>query len=202
MAHAMNDPEQPPELAGEALDRLVRAAGRSPADARRVDLLLGAVAVIVERPPTAAPMPEAERDLWASVGARFDRDLEADDDRRFLAAFGDLLDRSVIGDAALATLLGVDRSRISQRVSERSLYAFSAGEERCFPRWQLPDGKPLRGLRSVLGAVDPELHPLRVDRWFTSPNADLTIDDQAVDPVTWLTTGGSPAVAAALAPGR
>ena len=114
-------------------------------------------------------------------------------------AFVDLLDRSVEGDAAVAELLGVDRSRISQRLRARSLYAFTYGDARYFPTWQFVEGKTVAGLKDALAELDDDLHPLVVDHWFTTPSVDLEIDGAAVSPKTWLTTGGSPEPVAALA---
>lgn len=206
MAQAMRRDEDsgPPggSQLGDARDRIAAVAARSPADAAYVDVLLDTVAIVVERPRVAAPLPTAERDLWASVGASFDGARESDNDRKVIDAFARLLDRSLIGDAAMASALSVDRTRISQRLAEPSLYAFRAGDERCFPRWQVVAGKALRGLHPVLSALDPELHPLRVDRWFTTPHVDLEVDGEPVAPVTWLASGGAPEAATALVPGR
>ncbi len=132
----------------------------------------------------------AEAAIWRSVGATFGECLEAANGRRALAAFADLRERSIVGEASMAAALGVDRSRIDQWIDHGDLYAFVAGDERCFPRWQLVDGKPVRGLRAVLGALDPGLHPLVVDHWFTGPNVDLSIDGTPTAPISWLAMGG------------
>ncbi len=99
----------------------------------------------------------------------------------------------------MAELLGVDKSRVSQRVTERSLYAFNAGDDRCFPHWQLTGGRALPGLKTVLRELDVTLHPLAVDHWFTTANVDLEIDGEPVSPAFWLATGGDPQVTAHLA---
>jgi hypothetical protein len=192
-------PERTKRKGEQALDRLRTIAGRGGTDAALVVALLESAADTAESHSTISALPSAERDLWTSVGARFDKRARLKNDRRLVGAFGALLARSVVGDTAMAELLGVDRSRVSQRLADRSLYAFTAGEERCFPRWQLIDGKPFTGLKVVLRATDPALHPLTVDHWFTTPNVDLEIDDEPVSPVTWLATGGAPQAAADLA---
>lgn len=183
----------------QALDRLLAVAGRGSGDAAVVVALLESAADAAESHGVAGALPAAERDQWQAVGARFDKPARRRNDQRLMGAFGALLDSSVVGDAAMAKLLRVDKSRVSQRVADGSLYAFTAGDERCFPRWQLAKGKPLTGLKTVLRSIDPALHPLSVDHWFTTAHVDLEIDGKAVSPAFWLTTGGEPLVAADLA---
>lgn len=195
-------PERVRRKGETALERLVAIAGRGSTDATFVVALLESAADTAEQHRAIGALPTDERDLWAFVGARFDSQARRDNGTRLVGAFGDLVARSVVGDAALAELLGVDRSRVSQRLADHSLYAFVAGDERCFPRWQLADAKPLTGLKLVLRAIDPQLHPLAVDHWFTTPNVDLEIDDEPVSPASWLATGGDPQRAATLASDR
>ena len=99
-----------------------------------------------------------------------------------IAAHAELIAQSIQGDAAVADLLGVDRTRISQRLTERSLYSFQSGDERLYPKWQFDKRKTLRGLKTVLGALDPALHPLVVDHWFRTPNVDLDVNEAALSP--------------------
>lgn len=208
MAHVMRELEE--RLTGRGLpaaeavdfadvvERLVVTAERGRVDAVRVRALLEVVVEASE--PAARPaLPAAERAIWESVGARFDDDAGDRVRARHLAALADLVSRSVPGVPAMAERLGVDRSRISQRLAERSLYAFTLGSERWFPEWQLVDDRPLTGLKEVLAAVPAALHPLTVDHWFTRPSVDLEIGDEAVSPVDWLATGGEPAPLVALA---
>ncbi len=101
--------------------------------------------------------------------------------------------RSIRGDAALAKFLGVNRSRVSQRISERSLYSFAGiGGDRFYPKWQFADRKPLPGLRAVFAALAPKIHPLVVDHWVCTPSADLVVDGENLTPILWLQTGGDP----------
>jgi len=192
-------PERVRRKGEHALDRLLAVAGRGSGDAAIVVALLESAADAAESHSTAGALPSAERDQWQAVGAKLDKRARSRNDKRLVDAFGSLLGRSVIGDAAMAKLLGVDKSRVSQRVADRSLYAFTAGDERSFPRWQLGEAKPLAGLKMVLRALDPALHPLSVDHWFTMTNVDLEIDGRPVSPASWLATGGDAQVAANLA---
>ncbi|MCC5951144.1 MAG: hypothetical protein JJU45_03515 [Acidimicrobiia bacterium] len=182
-----------------ALDRLHAVAGRGGSDATIVVALLESAADAAESHGAISALPSAELHQWRAVGATFDKRSRARNDERLVDAFGSLLGRSVIGDAAMAEVLAVDKSRVSQRVADRSLYAFTAGDERGFPRWQIFEGKALPGLKLVLRSLDPELHPLSVDHWFTTENLDLEIDGTPVSPATWLATGGDAHNAANLA---
>lgn len=145
-------------------------------------------------------MPPAEAQLWRSVGARPATVSEsARVVARSAALIAQLVAASIEGDAAMAEVLGVDRSRVSQRVADRSLYCFDGPNGRLFPRWQLVGRKPLPGLREVLGVLRPTLHPLTVDHWMTTVNVDLIVDEEPVSPVEWLASGGPGKVVAALA---
>lgn len=156
-----------------------------------VEHLLEAVAKQAAEHTVAAELPASEREVWESVGARFDRpDAVAQAHARAAATFAELLAGSIVGDVAAARMLGVDRTRVSQKVSERSLFAVASGGERYFPLWQFVDGKPLRGLKEVLGALDEALHPLTVNHWFLTPNRELDLHGDAMSPVAWLATGG------------
>jgi hypothetical protein len=55
----------------------------------------------------------------------------------------------------------------------------------------------------VIPALSPELHPVSVWRWFTSPSTELTDEatpDTAISPRDWLLAGRDPNPVAALAP--
>ena len=198
MAHDVRAFEEwPTELRREgerALSHLFDLATSPDRQRAVVYLLQAAVEEVEDRPVAGGQLPEAEQAVWESVGADFsDPDAAGRGRARSVAAFAALMDRSIRGDAAVASYLKVDRSRVSQRVSERSLYSFAGGGgERFFPEWQFDDHGPIRDLRTVLVALDPRTHPLVVDHWARTPNVDLVVDDEALSPVTWLRTGGSP----------
>lgn len=188
-----------PELnrrVAEALEVLARGEGMHLV----VALLETAVRIAGE---TVAPgsLPDDERQRWESAGANFTEPRSAVDlaHRRTAVAVADLLARSVIGDAAMAATLGVSKSRVSQRVAERSLYGFACGTDRCFPRWQLVDGRTPAGLKEVLAVVGSTVHPLTVDAFFTRPSTELLIKGEGVSPMEWLASSGDPAVVVELA---
>ena len=200
MTHAMNLGEDLalPGRATSFVRRLQVVADRGPASSALVRALLDSIVERAERSTPSGALPAAERDLWVSVGAPLHVALGRPDTKA-VEAFADLLTRSVAGDATMAKLLRKDRSRISQRVAERSIYAFVAGDERFFPLWQIVDGAVPPSFRPVFESLDPKLHPLSVDHWFISPNVDLQVGNEPTSPAAWLATGGNPAEAAALA---
>jgi hypothetical protein len=114
------------------------------------------------------------------------------------AAFADLSAKS-LSVAEAARRLGVDTSRVRQRIYARSLYAFKQRGSWLLPPFQFRKKSLLPGLDAVVPAIRPALHPVAVSRWFTSPNPDLDLEGEAVSPVDWLAAGGDPAAAADLA---
>lgn len=99
----------------------------------------------------------------------------------------------------LAKRLGVDASRVRQRIYARSLYAFKHRGGWLVPSFQLEANMLVPGVEAVVSKLSPTLHPVAVSRWFTTPNADLVLGDEAVSPIAWLSAGGQPEVVAALA---
>lgn len=101
--------------------------------------------------------------------------------------------------AKTAKRLGVDTSRVRQRIYARSLYAFKRGGGWLVPAFQLRRRKIVPGLDAAVSALSPALHPVAVSRWFTTPKPDLVIDDSTVSPIDWLAAGGVPGIVASLA---
>lgn len=100
---------------------------------------------------------------------------------------------------ALAKRLGVDSSRVRQRIYAQSLYAFKHRGVWLIPLFQVKERALVPGLDEVIRRLHRGLHPVAVTRWFTSPNSDLMLDDSPAPPIAWLSGGGSPAVVASLA---
>lgn len=94
--------------------------------------------------------------------------------------------------AEAAESLGVDTSRVRQRIYARSLYAFKQHGGWLIPAFQLRGRKLVPGLDAVVSVLAPALHPVAVSRWFTTPNVDLVVDDALVSPIVWLAGGGHP----------
>ena len=80
---------------------------------------------------------------------------------------------------------------IRQRLGARSLYGIRTGQGWVLPLFQLDDGQALPGLAEVLQVLDPELHPLEVEAFFTTPDAMLAPARVgfALSPRDWLRAG-------------
>ncbi len=93
-----------------------------------------------------------------------------------------------------AALLGVSASRIRQRLAEGSLYSIEGLNGRVCPRFQFSASGELPGLSLALKAMDKEVHPILVERFFLSVNPDLesSLLNQCMSPREWLLTGHDP----------
>ncbi|MEJ5943852.1 hypothetical protein WDZ17_00905 [Pseudokineococcus basanitobsidens] len=99
---------------------------------------------------------------------------------------------SSLSAAELAHGAGVDDSTVRHWVRRGEVVSVPAARGRRFPTFQLgEDGRPLAGLREVLAALPAGLHPLSVERFLTTPDTDLLIDDEQVSPRSWLLHGGA-----------
>lgn len=101
-----------------------------------------------------------------------------------------------------ARLLGVSPGRVRQRLGKRTLYGMKTTRGWRLPAFQFDLDQPdhlVPGIGLVLAALSPDLHPVAVYNWLTSPDPDLSWQGQALSPLDWLRGGGSPAVAASLA---
>lgn len=101
--------------------------------------------------------------------------------------------------AEAAKRLGVDTSRVRQRIYARSVYAFKHQGSWLIPAFQLRRGRLVPDLDAAVSALPPTRHPVAVSRWFTTPNPDLVVDDAPVSPIDWLVAGGAPDVVASIA---
>ncbi|WP_299039404.1 MerR family transcriptional regulator [uncultured Pseudokineococcus sp.] len=107
---------------------------------------------------------------------------------------------SSLSAAEVARAAGVDDSTVRHWVRRGEVVSIPAARGRRFPAFQLgPDGRPVPGLREVLAALVDGLHPLSVERFLTSPDTDLVIDDEQVSPREWLLQGGAVAEVVAVA---
>lgn len=103
--------------------------------------------------------------------------------------------------AEVAKRLGVDTSRVRQRIYARSLYAFKHHGGWLIPAFQIRRRKLVAGLGAVIPALAPPLHPVAVSRWFTTPTPDLVLDDVSISPIDWLSAGSPVEVVTKLAEG-
>jgi len=102
-----------------------------------------------------------------------------------------LLATALTGQQA-ASRLGVDASRIRQRLADHSLYGIRIGGGWRLPQFQFTDDG--RGVVPGFGELAPALaglYPIDVATWFTTPHVDLVVGDEAhVSPRDWLQGGG------------
>ncbi|HZO28067.1 MAG TPA: DNA-binding protein [Chloroflexota bacterium] len=101
----------------------------------------------------------------------------------------------------LASRLGVDTSRIRQRLARHTLYGIKDSTSWRIPLFQLDDASSR--LVPGLHRVAPHwvgVHPVEVARWFTLPHVDLEdAGERRISPRDWLLAGGDAGVVAALA---
>jgi hypothetical protein len=106
-----------------------------------------------------------------------------------------------LSTAQAAAMLGVDVSRVRQRIRERSLYGAKYDGEWRLPRFQFERNTVLPGLAEVLSALPADVNPLDVATWFLESNVDLEAGEDVppMSPGAWLLRGGLPGSAARLA---
>lgn len=97
--------------------------------------------------------------------------------------------------AEVAAKLGVTDGRLRQRVREGTLLAVHASDGRSLrvPVFQLTESGELPGLRIVMRAIRPDLRPLQVAAFFSTPQSDLeNADGTPMTPIDWLLAGNDP----------
>jgi hypothetical protein len=91
-----------------------------------------------------------------------------------------------------AAILGVDRSRVSRRITGKALWAFDLQGSRRVPRWQFLGDKLLPGLNVIVPAIPRGATPGVLDALMHAPQPDF--DDRT--PIEHLAAGGDPALVA------
>lgn len=100
--------------------------------------------------------------------------------------------------------LGFGAGRIRQMVADRTLYSILLEGRRYIPVFQFLEGRKrlVPNIGRVNAVLDPELHPVEVYNWYTTPNPDLFLDDdveRTVSPLGWLKAGNPVAPVVGLA---
>jgi hypothetical protein len=99
--------------------------------------------------------------------------------------------------SAIAERIGVDESRVRQRINQHTLYAVRDGRGWRVPLFQLDASG--HALLPGLERIVPHLydaHLVEVARWFLSPQVDLEGPDEVpMSPRDWLLSGHDPRVA-------
>ncbi len=101
-----------------------------------------------------------------------------------------------LSTAQAASRLGVDPSRIRQRLGERSLYGFKDGTGWWLPEVQFDGDHIVPGVDQVFPEIERSVSPVAIVRWFVLPWADLVVDEECeivVSPRAWLLEGREPA---------
>jgi hypothetical protein len=101
-----------------------------------------------------------------------------------------------------ARRLGVNTSRIRQRLADRSLYGIKDGNAWLLPAFQFCANGLVPGVEVVVRRLPPDIGALPVARWFSNPNPDLSTrddDERPLTPLEWLLGGNPPEAAAELA---
>lgn len=138
----------------------------------------------------------SEDDARVLDDAEFREDPDA-----YLAAATDLAGR--VGHLAVTAFtaedvaagLEISASRVRQKRLARELWAIADGQSWVFPvpQFETDDkGGPvrvIRGLDRVFKALPENLHPVAVDGFLRTPQADLYLD-RPLTPVEWLRDGG------------
>lgn len=133
----------------------------------------------------AEPGAAAVIDTWSSDKERQDRARIA------LRQLTSAVSGSVSIKEA-ATILGVDRSRVSRRITGKALWAFDLQGNRRVPTWQFLGDELLPGLDVIVPAIPRGTTPTVVDAFMHTTQPDF--DDRT--PIEHLAAGGDPAVIA------
>jgi hypothetical protein len=155
--------------------------------------------VITSDDPTRE-LTEAERDALIRGGGIVGEppaDMP-DPHAKTIAKFAALLATSYKVDE-VATMLGVDPSRIRQRLKERSLYGVKTTQGWRIPRFQFDGRQLIPNVDQVIAAMPADMDLIGFYNWFTLPDPDFWIDEVSVSPSKWLRSGGDPTHVVALA---
>ncbi len=153
-------------------------------------------------PEPVADLTVAEAE--ALVRGGFDLSPRRDDEEsplaRTTARYAALLGTSLT-TAEAAARLGVESSRIRQRLAKGSLYGIRSPQGWRLPAFQFLDDGPLPGIGEAVSGLGSHLHPLAVHNFFILPNVDLHASDLGRDlsPREWLQAGYPPRAVAELA---
>lgn len=134
-------------------------------------------------------LPEHEVALLREGGLNPETESGLDPLTETDAAFAALLDTS-LGTSQAAALIGVPVGRVRKMLgAEASLYGFKVNGRWWIPIFQFAETGLIPGIEEVNAAIDRDLHPIAVYRWFVSPDLDLDIDGVVLSPLAWLKAG-------------
>lgn len=91
----------------------------------------------------------------------------------------------------VACTLGLTKSRVSQLMTEKSMFTFCHNNQTYYPHWQFRNIADRPRLKGVLEVIGNDIHPLDVNRFFTTGTPELVIGDQELSPAEWIANGGN-----------
>ena len=148
------------------------------------------------------PLTQAERAALLAVGV--DPDADEADPSPILDTITThaALAATAIPLKEAATRLGVDPSRLRQRLGEKSILGVRLADGRSWgiPAFQFTANGELPRLRSVMRAFRSGLRPVQIFAFFTTPQSDLEDQNgEAMTPLDWLLSDGDPGAVCHLA---
>lgn len=190
-----------------AVATALREAGVSISEEELDERIAAAIREMLGQRPLESPVSEfspAERAVLAEGG--FDLGARRPDDAvpaLFAAERYAALLASALTVAEAARHLGVDGSRIRQRLLARQLFGIRRPRGWLLPRFQFTNTGLVPGIEQVLPRLSPELHPVVIAAWFATPHPDLARpgdpNETPISPREWLLSGGDPGLVAELA---
>ncbi len=154
---------------------------------------------LVVRPPVHE-LTAGESDILKEGGFDLSPQPEKSDPlAHAMASFAALLETALSTKMA-ARVLKRAESRVRQRLLERTVIGIRRGRSWALPLFQFDvrtkSGRPVPvglvpGVEKTFPRLDPELHPVAIYTWFTSPSDELWDEErsQALSPREWLLAG-------------
>jgi hypothetical protein len=171
--------------------------------ARSVEDALAAAGGVPPYPKPAEMLPADQLDLLAKGGFELDGpDLGLSDPVLKGALEYAALRATALTTKEAAARLGVNDSRIRQRLADHALYGLKVDDEWRLPIFQFGDEGLVPNIDRVIARLDESLAAIAVFHWLTSPNPDLACSetsDAPVSPLSWLRLGLDPEPVAELA---
>ncbi len=98
-----------------------------------------------------------------------------------------------------AQRLGVQGSRIRQRLGDASLFGLKVKSKWRLPAWQFTSDGLVPGIETVNQALRRDCGVVTIEGFLTTPNVDLVIAGNHVTPIQWLRSGENPTIVASIA---
>jgi len=147
-------------------------------------------------PPSSHDISENELAVLKEGGfPKVADDASLSDNMAIVAGEVGVMIAGALSQRQAAQLMGVDESRIRQRISQGTLYAIMGdNNKKVLPRFQFTDTGILPGLEKVLPVINKDVHPMAVQRFFVTTSEDLYSSElnAKLSPRDWLLSGHSP----------